>query len=244
MKKDGEIVTNVNLYTLQMQARLLEAMDNGAALQERTAGLDDPDGSVSFDDLLNACMASGGTSSLPAASASSAPAAAVSDAGQVSAAGSPASSCGEMRISDTGLQFVAEHEGYSATAYRGVDTQNLTIGYGHVLQPEETYSDLTQPQAMGLLKSDLSTYEDAVNREFSGTKLTQNQFDALVSFSYNLGANIWSKAPQFTSDVKNGASADVLKADFERISYCNGHQVQGLVNRRLDEFRLFEGQSV
>lgn len=234
-------MSTVNLYALQMQARLLAAMDTDTTGKKQTTGLDDQSGSVSFADLLGACMASNGTGSLPSASA---PTAAVLSAGQASPVGSATSSGGGMHISDAGVRFIAEHEGYSATAYRGVDAQNLTIGYGHVLQPGETYSDLTQPQAMTLLQNDLSPYENAVNREFSGTKLTQNQFDALVSFSYNLGTNIWSKAPQFTSDVKNGAPADVLKADFERISSCNGRQVQGLVNRRLDEFRLFEGQSV
>ncbi|MFT9077544.1 lysozyme [Ethanoligenens sp.] len=231
-------MSNVNLYTLQMQSRLFAALDVSMTTKKRDSNQGTVQaGALDFSSLLNACLASSGTSTVPLVSASSS---AVGAAASTSAAPSNA---GNMQISANGVQFIANHEGYAANAYRGADTQNQTIGYGHVLMPGESYANLTQPQALSLLKSDLSTYENAVNHTFAGTKLTQNQFDALVSFSYNLGANIWSKAPQLTSDIKNGASPDVLRADFERISYCNGRQLQGLVTRRLDEFHLFEEQN-
>lgn len=145
--------------------------------------------------------------------------------------------------SENAVAFIAEHEGFSAAAYRGADYQNQTIGYGHVIEPGESFQSLTQPQAMDLLKSDLTPYVESVNKEFSDTNLTQNQKDALVSFSYNLGANIWSETPQLVSDIKSGATADTLKEDFLRCDNCNGAELTGLRNRRLDEYNLFISQS-
>jgi GH24 family phage-related lysozyme (muramidase) len=70
-------------------------------------------------------------------------------------------------------------------------------------------------------------------------KLTQYQHDALVSFSYNLGAYIWPQASTLVSDIKANASADVLKQDFGAFCHCNGQVIPGLVTRRLDEWKLY-----
>ncbi len=257
---------NVNLYLLQMQSLLLDEL-NAAGTSSQTSGTSGTDeNGLSFDDILSSCLSGvSSTSSLSALESASSTASfseieglsdttslsslasllgvsGVSASSSVSAsetAGNTVSTAGNMTISDTGVQFIEDHEGYSATAYRGADAQNETIGYGHVIQSGENFSSLTKTQATSLLENDLSTYEDSVNKEFSGTKLTQNQFDALVSLSYNLGTNIWSKAPTLTNDIKSGASASTLKTDFERLSYCNGKQLQGLLNRRDDEWSLF-----
>jgi lysozyme len=148
---------------------------------------------------------------------------------------------GAMQTSGSAVAFIAQHEGFMPTAYRGIDYQNQTIGYGHVIQPGESFDTLTPQQGQQLLKKDLTQFENSVNKEFSGTNLSQNQFDALVSFSYNTGANVWSKVPKLTGDIKSGASADVLKADFSACSNCNGQYVQGLNNRRMDEWQMFTG---
>lgn len=205
-------------------------MDTSFAASKKDDGTQAEDGTVSFSDLLRACLASSGVSGV----FTSAPQAVSADT----------SAAGGMQVSDAGVRFIAEHEGYASTAYRGADVQNQTIGYGHVIEPGESFTSLTQPQALSLLKNDLKSCEESVNREFAGTPLTQNQFDALVSYSYNLGTNIWSKTPTLTNDIKSGASPEVLKADFARASNCNGQRLQGLVNRRLDEYELFSGGSV
>ena len=160
--------------------------------------------------------------------------------GNLDASGSDASG---MQPSDTLLRFLMNAEGFSATAYRGADAQNLTIGYGHVLQAGENYTALTQTQAVSLLQSDLSKYVSSVKREFAGTDLTQGQFDALVSFSYNLGANIWSKTPKLVADVKAGAGAETIREDFTRCSNCNGRFLRGLYNRRVAEWQMYEGSA-
>ena len=137
------------------------------------------------------------------------------------------------------VNFVAAHEGYSATAYRGADVQNRTIGYGHVLQAGESAVPLSRSGALTLLKDDLSDSVASVNLEFSGVNLSQSQFDALVSFSFNLGSHIWDRAPKLTADIKAGASAETLRRDFVQFDHCNGRELTGLYNRRVDEWNMF-----
>ena len=146
---------------------------------------------------------------------------------------------GNMNASSSLVSFIKAKEGYSATAYRGADVQNQTIGYGHVLLDGENYTTVTQSQATKLLTSDLSSAVASVNKEFAGTKLTQNQFDSLVSFAYNLGSNIWSGATKLVGDIKSGASTQTLKNDFTQYDHCNGSELAGLYNRRVDEWSMF-----
>lgn len=89
------------------------------------------------------------------------------------------------------IGFIENHEGFSPTAYRGVDSWNLTIGYGHVIVDGDGLSAssvLTQQQAEDLLKKDLTLYEQSVDREFAGRGLSQSRHDALVDLAYGLGA--------------------------------------------------------
>ena len=146
---------------------------------------------------------------------------------------------GDRQASAQLVDFVAAHEGYSATAYRGADVQNQTIGYGHVVQTGESTASLSRTQALSLLQNDLKSSVSSVNQEFAGVDLTQSQFDALVSFSYNLGDHIWSRATQLTADIKSGASADTLRSDFVRFNHCNGRELTGLTNRRVDEWDMY-----
>jgi lysozyme len=99
---------------------------------------------------------------------------------------------------------------------------------------------LSQAQAETLLLSDLQTggYISSVEKEFAGVTLKQNQFDALVCLAYNLGPNIWSKI-NLTNDIKNGASASVLKTDFESLCHVNGVASSGLLRRRDAEWEMY-----
>lgn len=142
------------------------------------------------------------------------------------------------QASDNLITFLENYEGYSEKPYRGVDSQNLTIGFGHVIQPGENYTDLSREQATQLFINDLSRYIDSVDKEFAGVPLTQNQHDALVSLCYNLGANIWSKI-SLDDDIKNGAPLSVIEADFEKLDHVNGKEVAGLLKRRKAEFQMF-----
>jgi len=157
----------------------------------------------------------------------------------INTSSSTASMANNMQVSDNLISFIAEKEGFSATPYRGVDYQNLTVGYGHVLQPGESFTYLSQDDALEFLKKDLGRYINSVKKEFGDVNLNQNQFDALISFTYNLGANIWHKSPEFVNHIKQGASADVLREDFASYCHCNGAVVDGLLKRRIEEWEMF-----
>lgn len=207
----------MDVFLVQLESAELSKLYNNNNSSSNSSG-------VSFDSLL-ADAVSGGDGS----------------ANILDVNGENSTAAGSMSVSDSMVKFIEQEEGFSATPYRGVDSWNETTGYGHVISQGENLGNapLSQDGAENLLRSDLKSCEDSVNKEFSGVNLTQNQFDALVSFSYNLGTNIWSKTPKLTADIKAGASPAVLKDDFLNCSYCGGKIVQGLVNRRLDEWQVF-----
>lgn len=142
-------------------------------------------------------------------------------------------------VSDKAIKFIEDQEGFSSVPYRGIDYQNETIGFGHVIEPGESFTYLSLNDGELLLRNDLKSYEKSVQDEFKNIPLSQNQFDALVSLCYNLGPNIWSKI-NLTADIKSNASADVIQKDFESLDHVNGAEVAGLKNRRQREFLIFE----
>lgn len=152
-----------------------------------------------------------------------------------------------MGVSDSCIKFIESWEGFvsgpNASGAHGVDYWNTTVGYGHVIGDGDDAGitfPLTQASAEALLKKDLSAiYIPSVQKEFGDVKLKQNQFDALVSFSYNLGPYIWKKAPTLVSDVKSGATADKIKSDFEAFDHVGSQVVSGLLRRRDAEAAVY-----
>jgi peptidoglycan hydrolase-like protein with peptidoglycan-binding domain len=153
---------------------------------------------------------------------------------------------GSMKVSDELVDFVASYESFSATEYRGADSQNLTIGYGHVVKSGEQFSKITEDQAKELLKQDLQSAANSVIQYTKGVNLSQQQFDALVSFTYNVGAGDPARGIQGFStstlhkDVISGnASNEKITADFQAWDYCNGQPLLGLWRRRTDEANMY-----
>lgn len=91
-----------------------------------------------------------------------------------------------MQIDQAGLDFIASCEGFSATTYN--DNGHPAIGFGHDIQPGETFDEpISRADAEQLLLLDLSTrYEPVVNAVIP-PECTQNQYNCLCSFCYNLG---------------------------------------------------------
>lgn len=90
-----------------------------------------------------------------------------------------------MQTSEAGIAFIKRNEGFAARVYDDVGKQ--AIGYGHDLQPGESFIQISLDQADLLLRQDLaSRYEPSVNA-LVPPNCTQNQFDALADFAYNLG---------------------------------------------------------
>lgn len=90
-----------------------------------------------------------------------------------------------MKTSDKGIDFIANEEGFVPHIYKcqaGVDT----IGYGHAKKPGETFGTITKDEAKALLRVDVGIAEANVLKNVK-VVLNQNQFDSLVSFTFNLG---------------------------------------------------------
>ena len=140
-----------------------------------------------------------------------------------------------MNISQTGLALIKHFEGYFPKPYlcpAGVKT----IGYGHVIWPGETYTHLTESQATQLLLKDLYQAERAVKRLIK-TALTQGQFDALVSFTFNLGSGSLQRST-LRRKINRGDHKDA-PAEFLKWSKCHGRVLRGLLRRRQAEARLY-----
>jgi len=146
--------------------------------------------------------------------------------------GGPASN---FSISENGVKMIEGFEGYSATAYPDPGTGGApwTIGYGHTggVVPGET---ITRAQAEAYLKQDLSSAESAV-RENVHVPLTQNQFDALVSLTYNVGPNGY---PSLLATLNRGDYAGAQRM-FGDYVHAGGRVLPGLVSRRAQEAALF-----
>lgn len=140
-----------------------------------------------------------------------------------------------MRISGKGLELVKTFEGFSATVYH--DIAGLpTIGYGHLITKGEVFSRISESEAEVLLLRDITVAERAVER-FIHVVLSQQQFDALVSFTFNLGAGALQRS---TLRVKlNRGEYDEIPAEMLRWVRAGGLRSEGLVRRRRAEGRLF-----
>ena len=139
-----------------------------------------------------------------------------------------------MNTGEKGIELIKSFEGCRLTAYR--DSVGIwTIGYGHTAGVEQGMT-ITQAKAEGLLKNDLVIYENYV-KKYITYALNQNQFDALVSFTYNLGGGNLQK-----SDLRKYLNAGNLQAaadEFDKWVYAGGKKLSGLVRRRAAEKALF-----
>ena len=145
-----------------------------------------------------------------------------------------------MRISPRGLSLLKQFEGCILVPYK--DSAGLyTIGYGHLIADGRTLPDsakykITQKQADLLLKYDVVPREKAVER-LCTVPLSQNEFDALVSFVFNLGAGCFQRST-IRQKLNRGDRAGAAKV-LLRYNRAGGKVIKGLVNRRMAEFKLF-----
>lgn len=152
-----------------------------------------------------------------------------------------------MKLSDKGVIFITKHEGCpmkNGLAIMYNDAGNhCTIGYGHLIHygpingdpSEKPYKNgITLDKARELFKTDVARFEASVNKVVK-VPLTQSQFDALVSITYNSGALGSPVLNDLNKGNYNAVSKDILTY---RIT-SKGKVVKGLINRRKDESTLF-----
>ena len=146
------------------------------------------------------------------------------------------------RITQTGLDLIKQFEGFSPTVYI-CPAGYPTIGYGHVVKPNEWQqfaSGITPEQAEALLRQDVQTFERAVLHLIT-VPLTDRQFDALVSFTFNLGAGALQRST-LRRKVNRGDHAAV-PAEFRKWVWAGGRKLEGLVRRREIESMLYKNSS-
>lgn len=147
-----------------------------------------------------------------------------------------------MKTSAAALELIREFEGFVPRWYR--DPVGVwTIGYGHTDaagSPKHATSAnmvLSEEEGSAILQRDLGQYEAAVTRAVK-VPLNENQFGALVSFTYNLGAgNLNSSTLVKKLNAKDYKGA---AAEFARWNKAGGKVLNGLVRRRAAEKALFE----
>lgn len=137
-----------------------------------------------------------------------------------------------MRISSSGIELIRRFEGLRLEAYR--DPVGIwTIGYGHT--PASPGQIISLVQADDLLTHDVARFEEAVN-DLVSVPLTQGQFDALVSFAYNLGE---ARLRDSTLLRKLNAGDRTAPSEFGRWVHADGKVLPGLVRRRAAEAQMF-----
>jgi lysozyme len=146
-----------------------------------------------------------------------------------------------MKIGKQGLDLIKRFEGFSAKPYlcpAGVPT----IGYGATYYEDGTKvkltdAHITEERAMELLRNVLRTYEQAVD-SYSRDDITQNQFDALVSFSYNVGTQALKNSTLLKRVNANPLDPDI-RVQFMRWNKGGGVILKGLTKRRQAEADLY-----
>ena len=156
-----------------------------------------------------------------------------------------------MNVSAQAIQTIRHHEGVRNKPYR-CPARLWTIGVGHVMYPDQGKLPIdkrdsvplkpeddrvfSQEEIDGILRSDLQRFQRGVLLYCTGS-LTQGMFDALVSFSFNVGLGTLQRSTlrqKLLRGDKEGAAEEFLK-------YClaGGKILKGLQNRRKDERALF-----
>lgn len=141
-----------------------------------------------------------------------------------------------MKTSQTGIDLIKSFEGLVLTAYKPVKAEPYyTIGYGHYGSEVKYGQTITKAQAEQILKNDLIKYETAVTAYNYVYSWNQNEFDALVSFTYNCGTG------SLKNLLKNGtrSRAEIRKAILLYNKDVSGNTLAGLVRRRKAELELF-----
>ena len=142
-----------------------------------------------------------------------------------------------MKTSAEGISLIKKFEGCELYAYQ-CSANVWTIGYGHT-KDVEPGMQITQEDAEQMLVDELHEYENYIN-EYVTAPLSQNQFDAMVSWVYNLGpANL--KASTLLK-VLNAGDYEGVPAQIRRWNKAGGEILDGLIRRREAEALLFEGK--
>lgn len=143
-----------------------------------------------------------------------------------------------MNLSTNGLNLIKSFEGCRLKAYKAVKTEKYyTIGYGHYGSDVTEGMTITQTKAEQLLLNDVYKFVGYVNDIVKAkyTNMNQNQFDALVSFTYNCGKSNLTKLT-----AKNTRTLTEISNALLSYNKSGGNVLVGLTKRRTAEKKLFD----
>jgi spore coat assembly protein SafA len=233
-RADSSAAWNQTSATQSSQQHVVEHGDTLSAIAAKAG--------VSLEELLKAnpqilnpnMIYPGDRVNIPAASGTAANDPTAAAASQAADASASSASAANMSLNQKGLDLIKGFEGLRLNAYQ--DSGGVwTIGYGHTggVKPGDR---ITQAQAEQYLRQDTGSAQQAV-RNAVKVPLTQNQFDALVSFTYNLGAGALQKSTLLKK--LNACDYAGAQAEFGKFVHAGGQVLQGLVRRRAEEAALF-----
>ena len=148
-----------------------------------------------------------------------------------------------MKVSQRGIDLIKKYEGCKLTSY--LCPSNIpTIGYGNTYYLDGTKVELgetiTQKEADELLKSTLSKFEKDVWSVIKQS-INQRMFDALVSFTYNVGfGNL--KSSTLLKKVNKNINDPSIREEFLKWNKSRGRALKGLTNRRMEEWLLYSSK--
>jgi lysozyme len=142
------------------------------------------------------------------------------------------------KISTNCINLIKQFEGCKLQAYKPVEAEkDYTIGFGHKGPDVKAGMIISEEKAKELLKFDLQKFENAVNK-YVKVSITQNQFDALVSFCYNTGINNFASSTLLKM-LNANKFIDAANQFGRWVKGDNGQILIGLVKRRNAEKELF-----
>lgn len=140
-----------------------------------------------------------------------------------------------MKTSAIGRRLIKTFEGYRSEAYL-CPAGKWTIGYGHTSGVREG-DTCTKEAAEDFLKEDLQWAEAAVNAQ--DLRLSQTQFDALVSLVYNIGSGSFENSTLLKMLKQDTIARDTLEKEWKKWKHSGGKELKGLVRRRAAEWSLY-----
>jgi lysozyme len=141
-----------------------------------------------------------------------------------------------MKTSDHGVEFIASYEGFRDHPYRDPGAGIWTIGYGHTGPGTSSMGTITHGRGLELLAADLAIAESAVNG--LDLKLSQPQFDALVSIAFNCGGGIVAASTTLGKALRSSGMTGVPAA-LRLYTHAGNKELPGLVKRRNAEAEMW-----
>lgn len=139
-----------------------------------------------------------------------------------------------MKCSEKGKNLIKKFESCKLTSYK--DSKGIyTIGYGHTKNVKKGIK-ITKEKAIELFEKDILIYEKKVNKYMNTYNFNQNQYDALLSFAFNVGS---------IDQLTNHGKRSIAEISHKIVIYnkCNGVVLKGLTKRRKAEQKLFDNKT-